>query len=104
MNPRRPTVEPLEDRTTPAALAGGDFNGDGFADLAVGLPDETVDGWSAAGAVRIWYGTSSGLTTTGSQYWSQASPGIADAAEGGDLFGTAVAAGDFNGDGRDDLI
>lgn len=44
-----------------------------------------------------------GLTGTGAQSWSQASPGIAGIAEKGDAFGTHLAAGDFTGDGRDDL-
>ena len=37
------------------------------------------------------------------QLWSQDSPGIAGTAETGDGFGLALAAGNFNGDGQDDL-
>ena len=88
-----------------AALAAGDFNGDGRADLAVGVPSE--DAAAAAvfgpGVVHVLYGSPGGLTAAGSQLWSQDSPGIAGVAEAGDGFGGALAAGDFDGDGDDDL-
>src|SRR5829696_4809956 len=81
------------------ALAAGDFNGDTRADLAIGAPGEN----SFAGVVHVLYGSGTGLTATGSQLWSQDSPGIAGAAEPDDIFGEALAAGDFNGDGAADL-
>jgi hypothetical protein len=82
-----------------AALAAGDFNGDGRADLAIGARGEN----DIRGVVHVLYGSPSGLTATGSQLWSQNSPGMADGAEFEDLFGADLAAGDFNGDGRADL-
>ena len=85
-------------------LDGPDFNGDGFADLAVGVPDENVGAVADAGAVNVLYGSASGPVGTGSQQWTQNSSGIAGNAETGDHFGAAVATGDVNGDGRDDLI
>jgi hypothetical protein len=36
--------------------------------------------------------------------WTQDSAGVLDAAEPGDLFGLTVAMGDFDGNGRDDLV
>src|SRR5215204_5534200 len=82
------------------ALAAGDFNGDGAADLAIGASGEN----SFAGVVHVLYGSATvGLTATGSQLWSQDSPGIGGAAEPDDLFGEALAAADFNGDGAADL-
>jgi disulfide bond formation protein DsbB len=86
-----------------SVLTIGDFNGDGCADLAVGVSADNVDSISGAGAVNILYGSSGGLTATGNQLWSQNSPDILDTAESGDSFGNALASGDFNGDGRDDL-
>ncbi|MBU0496133.1 MAG: FG-GAP repeat protein [Chloroflexi bacterium] len=85
------------------ALAAGDFNGDGRDDLAVGVEGEEVNGKASAGAVNVLYGSAAGLTATGNQLWHQDSPGILDATEVGDLFGEVLVAGDFNGDGRDDL-
>ena len=82
-----------------AALASGDYNGDGRADLAVGAFGEN----DSAGVVHVLYGSAAGLTATGSQLWSQDSPGVAGTAEVNDQFGSALAAGDFAGDGRTDL-
>jgi hypothetical protein len=85
------------------ALASGDFNGDNAADLAVGVPYEDVGTTSNAGLVNVLYGSHDGLSAVGNQLWNQGSPGIAGSPEAYDLFGRALAAGDFNGDGFDDL-
>ena len=65
-----------------SALATGDFDGDGFADLAVGVPFENVGSVSDAGAVNILYGSASGLTAAGNQFWAQDSPGITERCRG----------------------
>jgi disulfide bond formation protein DsbB len=85
------------------SLAVGDFDGDSFADLAIGAYREDVGTVPAAGAVHVLYGSAAGLSATGDQFWTQDSPGILDTAEPGDNFGYSLAAGDFNGDGLADL-
>jgi hypothetical protein len=87
-----------------ASLAAADFGSGGATDLAVGVAADRIHGRPAAGSVNVLYGSGSGLTATGAQLWDQASPGILDNAEPGDLFGADVAAGDFNGDGPADLV
>jgi hypothetical protein len=87
-----------------AAQVHGDFNGDGIADLAIGVPNEDVGTIGDAGAVNVLYGTATGVSSATSQIWTQTSLGIVgDVSEEFDLFGFALAAGDFNGDGFDDL-
>ncbi|HEX8105302.1 MAG TPA: FG-GAP repeat protein [Solirubrobacteraceae bacterium] len=85
------------------ASVRGDFNGDGRADLAIGAPGETDDASAAAGAVHVLYGSPTGLTTAGSQLWTQDSPGVIEVTDSGDRFGAAIATGDFDGDGFGDL-
>jgi hypothetical protein len=80
-------------------LATGDFNHDGFADLAVGAPFEDAGSIIDAGAVSVLYGSAGGLTTTGGQIFTQ----VGSPPEAGDQFGRALAAGDFNHDGIADL-
>src|SRR4029450_12511583 len=90
----------------PATDAGSlraDFDGDGFADLAVGAPIETVGSLSGAGAVNVLYGSAAGLTGTGSDVFTQNTSGVINSAETQDQFGGALAAGDFNHDGFADL-
>lgn len=88
-------------------LSWGNFNGDSFGDLAVGIPNEDVGSIADAGAVHIIYGLNTGLTVTGNQFWSQNSVlngvAIRDASETSDQFGRALSGGDFNGDGKSDL-
>lgn len=86
-----------------SALAAGDFDGDGFDDLAIGAPFSDVQGVSNAGAVHVLYGSPGGLKSTNDDRWHQNAEGIDDDAEAEDQFGSALIAGDFDGDGRDDL-
>src|SRR5437588_5993112 len=60
-----------------SGISKGDFNGDGFADLAIGIPhQETPAGTIDAGAVIVIYGTLAGLDGLEvlrfpPQFWSQ---------------------------------
>ncbi|MEW2476151.1 hypothetical protein AB0875_20385 [Micromonospora gifhornensis] len=86
------------------ALAAGDFNGDGYDDLAIGDSDEVDPGNKThAGGVWVIPGSRTGLVVNSAQHFNQSSPGVPGAAEDYDWFGAALAAGDINGDGRDDL-
>src|SRR5204863_4709421 len=47
------------------ASVHSDFNGDGFADLAIGVSSEDVGTIADAGAVNVLYGSAAGLQATG---------------------------------------
>ena len=46
-----------------AAQVHGDFNGDGIADLAIGVPNEDLGTIGDAGAVHVLYGTATGVSS-----------------------------------------
>jgi len=81
----------------------GDFDGDGFADLAIGVPGEKIAGERGAGVVNVIYGRGNGLSSRDEQIWSQDSFLIPDDPERDDGFGSVLCIGDFDGDGKDDL-
>jgi len=85
------------------AVATGDFNNDGFDDLAVGVARESVDDEDRAGAVNVLYGSEDGVSTAGDQIWTQDSADVDGEAEAGDEFGFSLDSCDFNGDNFDDL-
>lgn len=86
-----------------SALAAGDFDGDGDADLAIGAPGEVLGSADGAGMVNVLYGSGTGLRSTRGEAWHQGSTGIPGSNEDGDATGGALGTGDFNGDGRSDL-
>ncbi len=75
------------------SLVLADFDHDGFDDLAVGAPADAAG--ETDGYVRMYRGSTSGLGDTPA--WTRRGAG-ADA-----HYGKALAAGDFNCDGRPDL-
>lgn len=81
-----------------SATTTGDFDGDGYADLAMGSPIASDDG--GQGVVNVLYGSPSGLTAAGDQLWHR---GVAGLGTSSYDFGAALAAGDFDGDGDDEL-
>ncbi len=78
------------------SVAAGDFNGDAFDDLAVGVPME-----NDSGAVQNVMGSQWGLIFVHSVFWL---PGaLGEVAQEGASLGAALGSGDFDGDGYDDL-
>ena len=86
-----------------AVATGGDMNGDGISDVLISARQGDPNG-GASGEVYVLYGSSSlpsslslGAIGAGGVQWNGVS--------GGDRVGDALAfAGDFNGDGFDDMI
>ncbi len=70
----------------PVALAAGDFNGDGKVDLAVADADSQD--------IALLFGAPGGFKA----------PVASDAGLEVDLVGALIAAGDFNGDGKPDVV
>jgi FG-GAP repeat len=80
-----------------ASLAVGDFNGDGFNDVIVGVPGEDAT-YVDQGAFQRIYGDGSGLTAAGNQLFGS------HVLQPDANFGSALAAGNFdNVDAADEL-
>lgn len=85
------------------SLATGDFDDDGYGDLAIGAKGEDVGSVGDAGAVLIAYGSSSGLSGARDQLVTRNSDGLTVPPTLVELYGAALASGDFNEDGYDDI-
>jgi hypothetical protein len=77
------------------ALAAGDVDNDGFADLAVGVPYYELGNETDEGLVALYKGSAGGLASVPS--WTQ------DGGQAEAYFGISLALLDVNGDQRDDL-
>lgn len=105
----QPTVDPAskevgradeELRSGRARVAFGDVDGDGRRDRVVGKPGRSVDGNKRAGVVLVFLGGG----TSGPDLVLTQGGRRGDRPEAGDRFGAAVAVGDLDGDGADELI
>jgi hypothetical protein len=89
-------------------VAAGDIDGDGYADLVAGDPDEPevagADG-ALGGRILVWYGSATGIPTdTAPVRITQNTAGVPGASEKGDAFGGALAVADLNRDGLADIV
>jgi hypothetical protein len=84
------------------AVAVGDFNRDGYDDVAMGAPGEDVNATTNAGSVVVCFGSFRGVTHVGAQLLTPTLIGQDEAP--GARFGEALASGDFNNDLYDDLV
>lgn len=80
------------------AIASGDFDGNGYADLAVAAPGEDLGSVRDAGQVIVFFGRPDGNLQQYPTALNLDAPGT------GDAFGAALAVGDFDADGYDDLV
>ena len=85
------------------SLVAGDFDNDGYDDLGIGILHEDLPGGIDCGALHVLPGSSTGLSSSGTQYWNQDSPGILDSVEDGDGFAWNLSVGHFNNDPYADL-
>ncbi|MGA4849513.1 FG-GAP-like repeat-containing protein [Streptomyces sp. G5(2025)] len=86
-----------------SSISAGDVNGDGYADVAVGIPGEDIESVRDAGSTVLLKGSRAGLTGTGAQAFQQSTAGVPGVSEKDDTFGGQVLLSDTNKDGEADL-
>ncbi|MET7637652.1 FG-GAP-like repeat-containing protein [Streptomyces sp. NPDC005438] len=86
------------------SLSSGDVNGDGYADIAVGVPHKTLGGdRTGTGVVIVLKGGAEGLTGAGALAFHQDTTEVPGTARAHDHFGHAVSLRDTDDDGRAEL-
>lgn len=86
-----------------SSLAAGDFDDDGYDDLAIGIRGQIVNGQENAGAVMVVYGAVAGINGNGAEIFDRESDGLTFSPRENDYYGWALASGDFDADGDADL-
>ncbi|HYN35531.1 MAG TPA: hypothetical protein VEV82_01000, partial [Actinomycetota bacterium] len=86
------------------ALTAGDVGGGAEDDLIIGVPGEEFSPAGNAGAVHVLFGSATGPTTLGTQFWTQDSSGILDQSETNDFFGATLTVGGLDVDPPLDLV
>ncbi|GAB3679335.1 hypothetical protein GCM10028814_13810 [Angustibacter aerolatus] len=87
-----------------AALAAGDVDADGYADVVVGAPGEDQGSTADAGAAFVLYGSAGGPGATRVVARRQGADRVPGAPGAKDAFGAAVAVSDLDGDGFGDVV
>ena len=86
-----------------SSVSVADVTGDGFADIALGIPGEDIGDIYDAGSIALVPGSATGVTGAGTQTFHQNTAGVPGVAENKDEFGVSSALLDVNGDGHADL-
>ncbi|WP_324612306.1 FG-GAP-like repeat-containing protein [Streptomyces sp. AS58] len=87
-----------------SAIAAGDVNGDGYADVAVGAMGEDNGTAEDSGSVTILFGSAAGLKGSGAKSYTQNTTGVPGSNEDGDHFGISVRLVDLDKNGKADLV